>query len=302
VQRTCSKGTNVVNTEGYAERQLPAAPNLSLYYRVYGDVAATTPVVCLHGYWRTAKDFEELAAHLAPRRRVLTPDLRGRGRSGRSTDANDYDFERLAEDVVTLMDAEGVRRAVFVGVALGAQLTMDLGARMPERVAGIVFNDSAPETVAASGHRMKKFSGGDELSADEAMSRLKAQYEEAFPLMDEEAFQRLLYRNYRLTADGLYVRDFDQLTNEGLRRTARERPTFWAEYERLPDVPIAVLRGENSDYITPEIVERMIAGRRNAKLHIIPDTGHPVMMWEPEAFSAIDDLLAEVDAAESRAA
>jgi pimeloyl-ACP methyl ester carboxylesterase len=302
MQRMRSKGMNVVNTEGYVERQLPAAPNLNLYYRVYGDTAETTPVVCLHGYWRTAKDFEELAAHLAPRRRVLTPDLRGRGRSGRSTDAADYGFERLAEDVIKLMDTEGVDRAVFVGVALGAQLIMDLGARSPERVAGIVFNDSAPETVAASGHRMAKFSGGDELSAEEAMARLKAQYEEAFPLLDEAAFQRLLYRNYRQTADGRYVRDFDQLTNEGLRRTARERPTFWAEYERLPDVPIAVLRGENSDFITPEIVERMIAGRRHARVHIIPNTGHPVMMWEPEAFAAIDDLLAKVDAAESRAA
>lgn len=287
-----------VKAQGYLERQLPATPKLSLYYRVYGETAETTPVVCLHGYWRTAKDFEELAAHLAPHRRVLTPDLRGRGRSGRSTDASDYDFERLAEDVIKLMDAEGVRRAVFVGVALGAQLIMDLGARSPERVAGIVFNDSAPETVAASGHRMLKFSGGDELSADEAMFRLKAQYQEAFPLLDEAAFERLLYRNYRQTADGRYVRDFDQLTNEALRRTARERPTFWAEYERLPDVPIAVLRGENSDFITPEIVERMVAGRRNAELHIIPNTGHPVMMWEPEAFSAIDDLLAKVDAEE----
>lgn len=281
----------------FREAELPVTSEINVYYRVYGRATAGIPVVCLHGYWRTSRDTEELATHLAPHRRVVMPDLRGRGRSGRSTNPDEYEFDRLREDVEKLLQAEGIDRAVFVGTALGAQLAMDLAARTPAYVAGIVFNDSAPESVAASGQKMKAFAGGDELDHDEALHRVKAQYAAAFPQMDEEGFARLLYRNYRRTADGKYVRDFDQLTNEGLRRTAVERPTFWDAYDRIPDIPILILRGANSDFITPEIVTRMLSGRSQAKLLTIPDCGHPTMMWEPEVFAGVDRLLMDVDRA-----
>lgn len=282
-------------SETYREGQFAASDEISLYYREYGVRADTTPVVCLHGYWRTSKDFEELAAYLAPQRRVIAPDLRGRGRSGRSKDTHAYDLEKLEEDVLGLMDSLKAERAVIVGLALGAQLAMDIAAKHPERVAGIVFNDSAPETVASSGNKMKAFSGDDELTYEVALSRVKAQYEAAFPRMDAAGFERLLYRNYRQTEAGGYVRDFDQLTNEALWRTAKARPTFWDAYEVIPDVPIAILRGANSDFITPEIVARMLSRRSRAKLYTIPGVGHPTMLWEPEVFAAIDELLAEVD-------
>lgn len=288
----------VSGAEKFREGELCVAPNINLYYRDYGGGGQATPVVCLHGYWRTSKDFEELAAHLAPRRRVITPDLRGRGRSSWSQDSSDYEFDRLGDDILALLRATGVERAVFVGLALGAQLIMDLAARAPEHVAGIVLNDSAPETVAASGHRMAKFSDGAALTKAEALDRIRAQYSPSFPRMGEEGFQRLLYRNYKLTDEGLYVRDFDQLTNQALVRTAQERPTFWREYEAIPDVPLAILCGANSDFIASAVIERMLAGRRRARVHKIPDCGHPAMLWEPEVFSALDELLGEVDAAE----
>ena len=71
----------------YREHRFTAPDGLGLYYRDYGDPAsAATPVLCLGGLFRNARDFHGLARRLAGERRVLCPDLRGRGRS-------DYDPE-----------------------------------------------------------------------------------------------------------------------------------------------------------------------------------------------------------------
>jgi pimeloyl-ACP methyl ester carboxylesterase len=189
------------------EGWLQVTAGISLHYRSYGQRSAATPVICLPGYWRTSRDFEELAARLACDRQVITVDLRGRGRSGRSDDPDDYRFERLADDVVKLLDALDCPRAVFVGLALGAQLSLHLAASLPDRVAGIVLNDSGPESNPMAGARMKRFSGDDEITHEEALRRVKAQYAEDFPRLTGQDFERLVYRNYRRSDAGGYVRE-----------------------------------------------------------------------------------------------
>jgi pimeloyl-ACP methyl ester carboxylesterase len=164
----------------------------------------------------------------------------------------------------------------------------------PDRVAALIFNDTAPEANPEAGARMKRFSGANELNHDEALERVRAQYAEDCPAFGDPHFEKLVYRGYAQNEAGKYVRDFDQLTNVELQRAKTEKPTWWAEFRQI-GVPIAILRGANSDYVTPEMAARMLAGNPNAALHTIPGCGHPVMLWEPEAFAAIDHLLERVD-------
>jgi len=283
------------HAEGFREHRLPVAAEISLYYREYGTDSDATPVVCLPGYWRTSRDFEELAAYLAPKRRVITVDLRGRGKSGRAPDPADYHFDRMVEDVLKLLDATRVSQAVFVGLALGAQISMELAVTSPARVAGIVLNDSAPESNPSAGTRMKQFAGADELTFEQALERVRAQYGPDCPRLTEADFKRLVHRGYRQIESGACVRDFDQASNRELARMKDERPTFWREFKAIQGVPIGILRGANSDYLTEEIAARMLAENPSARLYTIPDVGHPAMLWEPESFAAVDEVLALVD-------
>lgn len=275
----------------YREARLPVTAEQSLYYRDYGSEIGGVPLLCLHGYWRTGRDFEELADHFVSRRRVITVDLRGRGRSDSFPEPGDYRFETVVNDVILLLDTLKIDRVAIVGLALGAQIAMDLAATRPERVAAIITNDTGPEANLASGASMKSFSGGDAIDHDEAMRRVRGQYEEANPSFGQREFDRILYRNYRRTDDGLYVRDFDQATNEELVRMIAERATFWDEFKAIGDIPFTILRGENSHFLTLEIVERMKAARSDINVVTIKDCGHPVMLWEDEAFAAIEATL-----------
>ncbi|GAD24829.1 alpha/beta fold hydrolase [Acidovorax sp. MR-S7] len=65
-------------------------------YRQEGSGPA---VLLLHGIQRTGQVWAGAAAHLAARHTVLRPDLRGRGLSGAPVRPEDYQLERLADDL-----------------------------------------------------------------------------------------------------------------------------------------------------------------------------------------------------------
>lgn len=282
---------------GPRELWLPVTDSMRLYVRDYSPRGPSSgvPVVCLHGYWRTSRDFEELADHLTASRRVVLVDLRGRGQSDRSSDVADYAFERLVDDVKLLHSALRTGPFVIAGTALGAQIGMWLAANEPGLIAGLVLNDSGPESSSGTNKTMAAFSGGEECTFEEAVDRVRRQYEPQCPRFGAEDWVRMMLRAYRRLDTGAYVRDFDQLTNVDLVRVKKLFPTFWGEYEKI-GVPMALLRGENSGFMTAEIAQRMVERNPNLQLTTIPGVGHPVFLYEPEAFTAIDALLARVDA------
>ena len=97
------------------------------------------PVVLCHGFpgswavWR-----HQLPALAAAGHRAIAPDMRGYGRSLRPADAAQYDRAHTVADLTSLLDELGIERAVFAGHDFGAQLTWDLPAWAPDRVAGLI--------------------------------------------------------------------------------------------------------------------------------------------------------------------
>ena len=73
----------------FVEGYFDSADGLRLFYRDFPgrSPGESAPVICLPGLTRNSRDFDDLAARLSRHRRVITTDLRGRGRS-------DYDRDR----------------------------------------------------------------------------------------------------------------------------------------------------------------------------------------------------------------
>ena len=93
---------------GYSERRWKSRDGLSLCARDYPAVGepAGLPVICLHGLTRNSKDFEEVVPIIASLgRRVIVPDVRGRGQSSRDPNPHSYQPKVYARDVVEMMAA-----------------------------------------------------------------------------------------------------------------------------------------------------------------------------------------------------
>lgn len=104
-----------------------------------GEDAARPPIVLCHGWPEIAFSWRHQIKGLAERGfRVLAPDQRGYGLTDRPEPVEAYDIVQLTGDLVGLLDAEGIEKAVFVGHDWGGLVVWPLAVRHPERVAGVV--------------------------------------------------------------------------------------------------------------------------------------------------------------------
>ena len=139
-------------------RYCPAGEGFRLAYRAHPGHGADAPaLVMVHGLASNSTRFSEFAAttRLRGRWTLLRPDLRGHGASmfrGRLT------RERWCADLVSILDAEGLDRAVFLGHSLGAQVVMELWAAHPDRVRGLILIDPVfPEALGGVMGRVRRF-------------------------------------------------------------------------------------------------------------------------------------------------
>ncbi len=101
--------------------------------------AAERPVILVHGLLLSQKMHRPLAKALAARgNRVITVDLLGHGESDRPRDMWRYSMYSFGEQLVALMDHLEIPEAVVMGTSLGANAALEVAARAPERLRGMI--------------------------------------------------------------------------------------------------------------------------------------------------------------------
>jgi pimeloyl-ACP methyl ester carboxylesterase len=97
------------------------------------------PVILVHGLLLSQKMHRPLAKQLAARgNRVITVDLLGHGESDRPRDMWRYSMHSFGEQLVALMDHLEIPEAVVMGTSLGANASLEVAARAPERLRGMI--------------------------------------------------------------------------------------------------------------------------------------------------------------------
>ena len=108
------------------------ANGISLYVEEHGDGA---PVLLLHGWPDSARLWRHQVPVLAASGfRVITPDLRGFGRSERPAEVRSYQLRNVVADISALLDQLGVPSAHVVGHDWGSAVAWLTAIRHPDRV------------------------------------------------------------------------------------------------------------------------------------------------------------------------
>lgn len=265
-----------------------AADGTRLAYR---DDGRGKVLLALAGLTRDGRDFDYLARHL-PDVRLIRLDSRGRGGSDRA-DPETYTVAQEARDALALLDHLRIGRAAVIGSSRGGLLGMSMVALAPERVAGLCFNDVGPVLQRDGLMRIGTYMGVKPAVATlaEAADRMAAAnpgFQNVPPLRWEEE----AVRHYVQTPDGLAL-PYDPALRIGFDRAmAAPLPELWPLFDACAGIPLALIRGANSDVLARATADAMQARRPDLIRAELPGRGHVPFLDEPEALAAIRRWLA----------
>ena len=97
------------------------------------------PVVMCHGFPELAYSWRhQMPALAAAGFRAIAPDQRGYGLTSRPENVREYDMVHLTGDLAGLLDALGLKKAVFCGHDWGGLIVWQMPLYHPDRVAGVI--------------------------------------------------------------------------------------------------------------------------------------------------------------------
>jgi pimeloyl-ACP methyl ester carboxylesterase len=271
-----------------------APDGLKLHVRAWGSrIASGLPVVCLPGLARTTADFERLGTGLtetAPSpRAVYALDYRGRGRSEYDKPSN-YSLPVELGDTLAVLTALDIGRAVFIGTSRGGLLVMLLATVRPGAIAGAILNDIGPVIEPKGLMRIKGYVGKlpQPASFDDAATVLRRLFGAQFPALTDTDWRAFAQRSFE-ERDGRLVPNYDPRLAETLRgiNVDQALPALWNEFGALAAVPVMVIRGANSDILSPDTVKAMRARHKGLKVIEVPDQGHAPLLAEPDLIKRI---------------
>jgi pimeloyl-ACP methyl ester carboxylesterase len=271
-----------------------ASPDgLDLFFRDWGDKPSPrTPVLCLPGLTRNSKDFSALARRVAPARRVICPDLRGRGRSAHDPEWRNYDAPIYLEDIRHLLASLGIARVIVVGTSLGGLLGMAMAVFLPTTLVGLIVNDVGPHIDHRGSKRILAHIATDRAQPDwpSAVAHLR----QALPTLSLESDADWLdfARNtFREGDDGRLHFDWDVDLAKPLQVGNANEIDLWRLWRAVRRTPVLAIRAGLSDILSEETFARMKAEKPDLRQLTLPAIGHAPTLNEPACREAIDDFL-----------
>ena len=248
---------------------------------------------CLGGLTRNSKDFESFAEIYAKDgRRVVCPDYRGRGRSDYDPDWRNYDPRAYIRDIQDLLTALNLDHVVVVGTSLGGILGMGMAAAMPTALSALVMNDVGPEVETGGLNFIIDYIKEDRPHDDwdAAVETIKTMLPN-LTFQDDGIWLKMAQNTFQEKADGKLYFDWDVDIAKPLLEPSYAIPDMWSLFRALKQVPTLVLRGAESDILSPDCFARMQEVKPDLVAVEIPRAGHVPTMAEPESRAALDDFL-----------
>ncbi|QDC11501.1 alpha/beta hydrolase [Oceanicola sp. D3] len=259
----------------------------------YRDEGKGLPLLCLAGLTRNASDFDYVAPHLNGCR-LICPDYRGRGGSGWSG-AETYTVPVEAKDQLELLDHLGLAQVAILGTSRGGLIGMGLAAMQRDKVLGLCLNDVGPALSRDGLERIFDYVGRN--PAAKTHAELAAALPGAMPGFVNVPPERWLEearKHYDETPEGLKINYDPALRKSFLAAFEGDIPEAWPLFEKLKGLPLALIRGENSDLLTPEAAGKMREMNPDMIYAEVPDRAHIPFLDEPEALKALDQWLEKI--------
>jgi pimeloyl-ACP methyl ester carboxylesterase len=268
-------------TEGYTT----AKDGTRLHYSTVGQGAPA--LVCCDGIGCDGYAWKYIAQDFAARNRVVRWHYRGHGLSGNPSPER-MRISDLVEDLVRVLDAQEIERAVLLGHSLGVQVILEAHRRHPDRVLALV------PVCGSFGRPLDTFRDSNVLRRLlPAISRLVHRFPRAADALWRQFDSEFAYQVSLVTeANRALVRHSD--FRSYFTHFAKMDPRLFvrllddaSRHDALPhltkiDVPMLIVAGEK-DGFTPQWLSEIMHKRvRDSELCVVPSGTHTAPIEMPE--------------------
>jgi len=274
------------------ESKFVIANGLRLHYLDFGNTSGP-PIICIHGLTANAHSFDAVAPRLAGRYHVMSVEVRGRGESqwGPPTE---YTLPAYVSDLRAMLEALSIPRASLIGTSMGGMIAMTFAVTYSAKVERIVLNDIGPEIDPTGLQRIMDYviDPPDEFKN---MAEVVAYYRETYPPIAKESDAVIIEWvrwSVKPTPHGTLTWKMDPAVREAIRQ-AQATPAppvdLWAAYAMIA-APVLVVRGAESDILSPTTARRMCEVSRDTRMVEVPGVGHAPSLSEPVAVKALAEF------------
>jgi len=259
------------------DRAIRTPDGLELHLADFGGDQGP-PLLFVHGSFGHARVWDFLVEQLPPQRRALSLDLPGHGDSSRPSSESRYAFDRLVDDLHTVIAGLG-EQPVLIGHSLGTVVAMFYAAARADTLAGAVLMDIDPCPPEQQATHLNQV-GAEPAKVYPSLDRAVARESRIAPAASPATHMHLARHGYRLTDAG-YAQKFDQ----GFLRAVRT----WDVRPLLPriTVPVLVLRGGESIVMSEQGYRDLLNGLPNARGEVVFGATHQLHLDRPVAVAAL---------------
>jgi pimeloyl-ACP methyl ester carboxylesterase len=262
----------------------------------YQDQGTGLPLLCLAGLTRTMGDFDYLKPHLPPpeteKLRLIRMDYRGRGASDWT---GNYTVLREAQDVLELLDHLGVPQVAILGTSRGGLIGMALAAMTKPRLLGLCLNDVGPVIERAGLVRIFDYVGRNPAAKTHAeMAAKMPALMQGFVNVPQDRWLAEVQLHYFETETGLKITYDPALRDAFLAGFQGPEVNLWPLFDACAGLPLGLIRGANSDLLSPQTVAQMQSRRPDMLFATVPDRAHIPFLDEVESIALIHSFLQKV--------
>lgn len=236
-----------------------------IHYMEWGGSNAET-IIMWHGLARTGRDFDPTAAHFADRYRIICPDTLGRGLSAWAEDPEkEYTVEFYARIAVELVDQLGIKEMDWIGTSMGGAIgTYVAAGPLKGRIKRLVLNDIGPSLNPEAVTRIRTYVTAPPVfdTIRELEDYLRTIYKPYGHLPDSQ-WRMMAETSSRRCDNGKVTLHYDPRVMTVFAENADEFE-MWPTYDQV-EAETLVLRGADSDLLTPETAEDMTRSRPQGK-------------------------------------
>ena len=249
-----------------------------IYYEVSGTDA---PLLLLHGFTGSSQNWHAHEVVFTTKLQTITVDILGHGRSDSPPNENDYTMQKVASDIIALLDKLHIEQTHLLGYSMGGRLALYLAQFFPNRFHSLILESASPglETAVSRQERSVKDRNLANWIEQNGIAAFVDRWEQ-LPLWDS---QKQLPENTRLNLRQQRLQNNPAGLANSLRGMGTgQQPNLWPTLKSM-HIPTHLIVGE-FDAKFVGINQRMHAQIPKATLEIMQGAGHTVHLERPSQF------------------